>query len=121
MSRVTSIPVVALGKDSDGRPTRLSLPGTVSKPVPIRSGGRKIGEVARDGSVSWTPAGSAASFEEMVAISDGLDQAKWSRRRLRAALSGDKVVAVVVPAKRRKTAVAPRFEKAPGGSVLDVR
>jgi hypothetical protein len=122
VSRITSIPIVAIGKDSEGRPTRLSIPGTISKPVPIRNAGRKIGEVARDGTVTWTPAGAAPSFEEMIAHAQALDRAKWGRRRFRAAVDGDKVLAVVVPPARRKTAAAPKtLEKGPGGRVLKVR
>ena len=101
MKRGLTLPVVALGRDKEGRPTRLSVPG-LTRAAPIVSGGRRIGEVARDGTVTWSAPGSAESYREYIAHSDGLDQAAWARRRLRAVVVDGRVVAVSVPSRRRE-------------------
>jgi hypothetical protein len=54
VKRGATLPVVALGRDKAGRPTRLSVPG-LTRAAPIVSGGRRIGEVARDGTVTVRP------------------------------------------------------------------
>ncbi len=99
MTRFFTLPVVAIGKDRDGLPTRLSVPG-LTKTVPIRSDGRRIGEVAPSGAVTWEPPGAAESIIEFEVQAGALDQVRWSRRKLRAAVVDDKVVAVVVPKRR---------------------
>jgi hypothetical protein len=101
MSRSGTLPVVAIGKNSDNLPTRLSVPG-LTKKVPIMSNGRRPGSVDPDGKVTWIAPGSSGSWQEFSALSDGLREASWARKRLRAAVIGGKVAAVVVPPRRRR-------------------
>jgi hypothetical protein len=69
MTRASTLPVGAVGRDNQGLPTRLIVPG-LTLPVPIVLAGRRLGEVARDGTVTWTRAGPAGTFWEFSAHVD---------------------------------------------------
>lgn len=100
MTRSSSLPVVSIGRDRDGLPVRLSVPG-LTRTVPIVSNGRRLGKVDPSGAVEWTRAGSAESWHDYAAQNDALKEAARARRRLRASIIDGKVAAVVVPRKRR--------------------
>lgn len=100
MSRASSLPVVAIGKDAQGLPTRFSVPG-LTKTVPVVLAGRRLGEVDPSGAVRWTPAGSAESWRDYVAQNDALKEAARARRRFRASVIDGNVAAVVVPRRRK--------------------
>lgn len=53
MIKVRVLPVVDRGWDTHGLPTRLSVPAQLTEPVRIMADGKRIGEVAPDGSVKW--------------------------------------------------------------------
>lgn len=99
--------MVTIGKDAQGLPTRLSVPG-LSRKVPAVVAGRRLGEVDPSGAVKWTLAGSQESWHEYVAQSDALKKATRARRRLRAAIIDGDVAAIVVPSRRTSTATAHR-------------
>lgn len=101
MTQGSTLPVVALGDDGHGRPTRFSVPG-LTRSVPIVSSGRRIGEVARDGTVTSTGAAAAGRWHDYVTHSKALDQAALARRRLLATVVDGQVVAVVVPNQKLK-------------------
>jgi hypothetical protein len=48
---VFSMPVVALGKDRDGLPNRITIPGGTTRRVPLVVGGETLGSVDPDGNV----------------------------------------------------------------------
>ncbi len=100
----SSLPVVAIGKDGDGLPIRLSVAAGLSKKAtPIVLSGRRLGEVAKDGTVTWIAPGAAASFQEFGDQVSALREAKWARSNLRAAVIDGRVAAVVVTPMRRNT------------------
>lgn len=99
MTRSSSLPVVALGKNHDGLPTRLSVPG-LTRSVPIVLAGRRLGEVDPSGAVTWTPAGSKGTWHEYAAQNDALKEAARGRKRLRASVIDGRVAAIVVPKRR---------------------
>lgn len=99
MTRSSSLPVVAIGRDQDGLPTRLSVPG-LNRTVPVVLAGRRLGQVDPSGKVTWTGPGGARSWSDYLAAGDALREAARARKRLRASIIDGNVAAVVVPKRR---------------------
>lgn len=91
--------MVAIGKDRDGLPVRLSVPG-LTRTVSIVADGRRLGQVDPSSAVKSTPSGSKGSWLDFVAHEDALREAARGRKRLRASVIDGKVAAVVVPKQR---------------------
>lgn len=96
MSRASTTPVVVLGKDRLGRPTRVSVAG--SRPgVPVVSAGCRLGTIAADGTtIDWKAAPGEGNFRDYDAIISGQAAAKYGRRWSASYIDG-KLAALVVP------------------------
>jgi hypothetical protein len=100
VSRSESLPMVAIGRDTHGLPTRLSVPVKLDRPIGIMSAGMRIGEVAPDGTATWRGHNAAKDYHEYGRLVDALNQAARARGRLNVVLLDDKPSAVVVPPPR---------------------
>jgi hypothetical protein len=100
VTKVRTLPVVEHDPDQWGLPSRLVVPANRDRPIPIISQGRRIGEVAVDGTVKWTGTNAGANINEYGKIRDALDQAAKARSRLRLAIVDGKVSSIIVPTER---------------------
>ena len=84
-----SMPVLAVGRDKDGLPERITVPGGLTHHVPLLSAGEQLGRVEQDGDIGWN----LNVFSDAPAAKQARIQLR--SRRLRAVFHDGEVIAVV--------------------------